>query len=84
MGEAVIGYIIAVVVTLVITIPVTWISATRYRIKVYESKSGTAEEKSRAIIDEALKTAEAKKREALLEVKEETLRSRNECERETK
>ena len=84
MGEAVIGYIIAVVVTLVITIPVTWISATRYRIKVYESKIGTAEEKSRAIIDEALKTAEAKKREALLEVKEETLRSRNECERETK
>ena len=31
-----------------------------------------------------MKAAEAKKREALLEVKEETLRSRNECERETK
>lgn len=76
--------IIAVVVTLVITIPVTWTVATRYRISVYESKIGTAEEKSREIIDEALKAAEAKKREALLEVKEETLRSRNECERETK
>ncbi|MDY2628208.1 MAG: ribonuclease Y [Lachnospiraceae bacterium] len=76
--------IIAIVVTLVVTIPVTWAFATRYRIKVYESKIGTAEEKSREIIDEALKAAEAKKREALLEVKEETLRSRNECERETK
>ncbi|MCI7098546.1 MAG: ribonuclease Y [Lachnospiraceae bacterium] len=76
--------IIAIVVTLVVTIPVTWTFATRYRIKVYESKIGTAEEKSREIIDEALKAAEAKKREALLEVKEETLRSRNECERETK
>lgn len=81
--EAVIT-IIAIVVTLVVTIPVTWIFATKYRIKVYESKIGTAEEKSREIIDEALKAAEAKKREALLEVKEETLRSRNECERETK
>ena len=77
-------WLISAVITLVITIPVTWIIATRYRIKVYESKIGTAEEKSREIIDEALKTAEAKKREALLEVKEETLRSRNECERETK
>ncbi len=76
--------IIAIVVTLVVAIPVTWTIATRYRIKVYESKIGTAEEKSREIIDEALKAAEAKKREALLEVKEETLRSRNECERETK
>lgn len=78
------NYIIAVVLTLVVAIPVTWTIATRYRIKVYESKIGTAEEKSREIIDEALKAAEAKKREALLEVKEETLRSRNECERETK
>ncbi len=76
--------IIAIVVTLVVAIPVTWTIATKYRIKVYESKIGTAEEKSREIIDEALKAAEAKKREALLEVKEETLRSRNECERETK
>ncbi|MDD7389531.1 MAG: ribonuclease Y [Lachnospiraceae bacterium] len=84
MGAMMIPVIIAIVVTLVVTIPVTWTFATRYRIKVYESKIGTAEEKSREIIDEALKAAEAKKREALLEVKEETLRSRNECERETK
>ena len=35
-------------------------------------------------IDEALKTAETKKREALLEVKEESLRTKNELEKETK
>ena len=45
---------------------------------------GTAEEKARKIIDEALKTAETKKRETLLEVKEESLRTRNELEKETK
>ncbi|MCI9148730.1 MAG: ribonuclease Y, partial [Hungatella sp.] len=41
-------------------------------------------EKSREIIDEALKTAETKKREALLEAKEESLRTKNELEKETK
>ena len=45
---------------------------------------GSAEEKSREIIDEALKTAETKKREALLEAKEESLKTKNELEKETK
>ena len=46
----------------------------------------SAQQKTRArsIIDEALKTAETKKREALLEVKEESLRTKNELEKETK
>ncbi|MBP5225205.1 MAG: DUF3552 domain-containing protein, partial [Lachnospiraceae bacterium] len=50
--------------------------------KVFEEKVGSAEKKSREIIDDALKQAESKKREALLEVKEESLRSRNELEKE--
>ena len=44
----------------------------------------SAETKAREIIDEALKTAEEKKREGLLEVKEESIRTRNELEKETK
>ena len=47
-----------------------------------EAKIGTAEEKAREIIDEALKTAETKKREGLLELKEEQIRTRNELEKE--
>lgn len=50
--------------------------------KVFNEKVGSAEQKSREIIDDALKTAEAKKREALLEVKEESLRSKNELDKE--
>ena len=38
--------------------------------------------KARNIIDEALKTAETKKREALLEAKEENLKVKNEQDRE--
>ena len=45
---------------------------------------GSAEEKSSEIIDEAVKAAEAKKKEALLEAKEENLKARNELEKETK
>ena len=58
-----------------------------YLIKSNKDKAdkiGNAEEKARTIIDEALKTAETKKREGLLELKEETLRNKNELERESK
>ncbi|HAG69439.1 MAG TPA: ribonuclease Y [Lachnospiraceae bacterium] len=54
------------------------------RIKDDEQKIGSAEQKAREIIDNALKNAEEKKREGLLEVKEESIRTKNELERETK
>ena len=50
--------------------------------KDYEAKVGSAETRARAIIDDAVKTAESKKREALLEAKEEALRNKNEFEKE--
>ena len=76
--------IIAVLVTLVIAAPVSAYVAINYRKKVVESKIGSAEEKAREIIDEALKTAETKKREAQLETKEESIRVKNELDREIK
>ncbi len=76
--------IIAVVVTLVVAIPVTAGVVTAYHKKVTEAKIGNADEKAREIIDEALKTAEAKKREGLLEVKEESIRTKNELDKEIK
>ena len=74
--------IIAVAVTAVVVAVIAWLFATSYQKKVYADKIGTAEEKSREIIDEALKVAETKKREALLEAKEESLKTKNELERE--
>jgi ribonuclease Y len=76
--------IIAVVATLVITALVTWILASNYHKKVSDGKIGSAEERARKIIDEALKTAEDTKREKLLEVKEESLKTRNDLEKEVK
>lgn len=74
--------IIGVIVALAVSIPATFVLTTNYRKKQAEQKIGNAEEKARAIIDEALTTAEAKKREALLEVKEESIRSKNELDKE--
>ena len=45
---------------------------------------GSAEDKAREIIDEALKTAESDKREAALKAKEESIRIKNETDREVK
>ena len=76
--------VIAVIVTLVFSIPISAAVASTYRKKVVESKIGNAEDKAREIIDEALKTAETKKRESLLEVKEESIRTKNELDKEIK
>ena len=76
------AYVIAVIVTLLIAIPVSIIGCNYYHKNVAEQKVGSAEEQARAIIDEAVKTAETKKREALLEAKEESLKSKNEMEKE--
>ena len=54
------------------------------RKKIGESKIGSAEAEAKRILDECSKNAEARKKEILLEGKEETLRLRNETERELK
>ena len=64
--------------------PLVWMIATVYHKKISSSKIGNAEEKAREIIDEALKSDETKKRESLLEVKEESIRTKNELDKEIK
>lgn len=76
--------VITAIVTLLIAVPVTALIASAQCKKGIEQKIGNADDKAREIIDEALKTAEAKKREGLLEVKEEFIRTKNELDREIK
>ena len=76
--------VIAVVVTLLIAVPIVKKRAVDRKIREDADTVGIAEAKARNIIDEALKTAETKKREALLEAKEESLKTKNEVERETR
>ncbi|MBR4760197.1 MAG: ribonuclease Y, partial [Lachnospiraceae bacterium] len=54
--------VICVIVALAVAIPVTVKVAKSNALKEMETKVGNADEKARNIIDEAIKTAEAKKR----------------------
>ena len=76
--------VIAIIATLVIVAPITWLISSNAINKRNDATICNANEKAREIIDEALKTAETKKKEALLEVKEESLKTKNELEKETK
>ena len=82
MGTTTIVIIIVAVVLVIAAGVIAWILGGNHQKKIINEKIGSAEQKSREIIDDALKAAEATKREALLEVKEETLRSKNELEKE--
>ena len=76
--------IVMIAIVIVVTALITkFLSIKNYK-EQEEAKLGDAEKKARVIIDDALKTAETKKREALLEAKEEALRNKNEIERESK
>ena len=77
-------YIITAVVSIIITALVVWFAATSYQMKSANSKIGNAEEKARGIIDEAVKTAEEKKRESMLEIKEESIKAKNDLDKEIK
>jgi ribonuclease Y len=55
-----------------------------HRKQIAEAQFGSAEEKAKAIISEAERTADARKREALLEAKEENQKLRQELDKEIK
>ena len=55
-----------------------------YRKKVAEREIVSAEEEAKRVINDAIKSAESKKREALVEAKEEIHKNRSEYEREVK
>ena len=79
--------VVAVAATLVISVLVTALIMTLRQKKIdaeNESKIGTAEERARKIIDDAVRAADESKREKLLEVKEESLKARNDLEKEVR
>ena len=75
-----IGILIAAVVGIVVGV----IAGITYRKKVAEKEIGSAEEEATRIINDSIKAAESKKREAVLEAKEEIHKSRADLEREIK
>ena len=77
-------YIITAVVSILITAGVVWAVSSNYHKNSANSKISNAEEKARGIIDDAVKAAEAKKRESMLEIKEESIKAKNDLDKEIK
>ena len=71
-------------IALVVVGAVCFFIGMTYRKKVAEKEIGSAEEEARRIINESIKGGENKKREMLLEAKEEIHKSRTEYEKEVK
>lgn len=82
--QVIIGICVVVLILLVITALVSWKLAISHRIKSYEDKVGSAEEKAREIKDAAIKEAVTLKKEAKLEAQESALRTKNDVDREVK
>lgn len=75
--------IIAAALALIVGVVTRYLTITNLKNNA-ESKIGNAEAKAREIIDDAVKTAETTKKEALLEVKEESIRTKNDLEKRRK
>ena len=78
MLKIILAAIVAFVVGAVVMFPI----AVNYRKRTAEKEIGSAEEEAKRIINESIKSAENKKREMLVEAKEEIHRSRSENEKE--
>ena len=76
--------LLVAVVALLIAVPVVSKLTLSRKMKQDAEKIGSAEEKARSIIDEAIKQAETKKRESMIEIQENSLRARNEVKKSLK
>ena len=74
--------IICIVAALLVGAAIGVFMGIQIRKNTAEKEIGSAEEEARKIVSEAIKTAEAKKKEVILEGKDEVHRFRNESEKE--
>ncbi len=72
------------VIALIVGLPVGLLIGISIRKKIAEAKIGSAEQEAKRIVNDAMKVAETKKKEALLEAKEDIIKSRTEAENEIK
>ena len=78
------GFIIGGILALIALFIIGFVLGIVYRKKVSEKEISSAEDEAKRIINEAIKSAENKKRETLLEAKEEIHRNRTDYEREVR
>ena len=76
--------VICGVVALVIGLLIAFPLGVQYRKRVAEAELGSAEEEAKRLLSDAIKTAESKKKEALVEAKDEIYKMRADADKELK
>ncbi|MDR2908524.1 MAG: Rnase Y domain-containing protein, partial [Oscillospiraceae bacterium] len=76
--------VILPIVSFVIGAAIAFLVGVQYRKRFAEAELGSAEEEAKRIVSEAIKNAESKKREALVEAKDEIYKMRNDAEKDLK
>jgi len=76
--------ILITVIVIVVVGLVAFYLGVMYRKNVAEAQFGSAEQKARKIVDDAIKEGEAIKREARLDLKDETFKIKNDLDKEVK
>ena len=84
MPQMSVWMIVASIIAVLVFLLIGFVLGVMYRKKVSEREIASAEDEAKRIINEGIKAAENKKREALLEAKEEIHRTHTECDREVK
>ncbi len=77
-------YILLAVIVIVVVGLVAFYLGVLYRKNVAEAQYGSAEQKARKIVDDAIKEGEAIKREARLDLKDEIFKTKNDLDKEVK
>jgi len=72
------------IVAFIVGAAIAFVVGVQYRKRFAESELGSAEDEAKRIISEAIKNAESKKKEALVEAKDEIHKMRGDSERELK
>lgn len=83
-GSTIIYCAITFFVTLIVAGAAAFFIGVAYRKRVAETEIGNAEDQAKRIVNEAYKSAEAKKKELLIEAKEEVHKLRTEAEKDIK
>ncbi|MEG0912510.1 MAG: ribonuclease Y [Oscillospiraceae bacterium] len=78
----IIAAVVSAVVTAILSGAVCFYGGVAYRRKVAEARIGSAEDEAKRIVNDAIKSAEQKRKEVIIESKDEIFRMRNESERE--
>ena len=75
---------ISTALSVIVCLPLGFYIGFLHRKKIAESKLGFAEEQATRIVEDAKKTAQTRSKEMLLEAKEESIKTKNEAERDAK